>query len=82
MNNIDLLNKAIELYSNGNQAKFSEFSHIKESTIKTWRSRGAVPDDKKLLLNVLIEKHNLIQENNQFKEYFRLQNEFMKKFQN
>lgn len=35
MNDIKLLDKVIELYSNGNQAKFSEFSHIKESTIKT-----------------------------------------------
>lgn len=82
MNDIKLLDKAIELYSNGNQAKFSEFSHIKESTLKTWRSRGAVPDDKKLLLNTLIEKHELIQENSKFQEYFKLQNEFMKKFQN
>lgn len=82
MNDIELLNKAIELYSNGNQANFSKFSHIKESTIKTWRSRGAVPDDKILLLNTLIENHKLIQENNEYKEYFRLQNEFMKKFQN
>ena len=78
----ELLDKAIELYSNGNQAKFSEFSHIKESTIKTWRNRGAIPEDKILLLNILIEKHNLIQENNQFKEYFKLQNELSKKFQN
>ena len=82
MNDIEVLDKAIELYSNGNQAKFSEFSHIKESTIKTWRNRGAIPDDKILLLNILIEKHNLIQENNQFKEYFKLQNELSKKFQN
>lgn len=82
MNDIELLNKAIELYSNGNQAKFSEYSRIKESTIKTWRSRGTVPDDKILLLNTLIENHKLIQENNEYKEYFRLQNKFMKKFQN
>lgn len=82
MNNIDLLNKAIELYSGGNQANFSKFSHIKESTIKTWRSRGNVPDDKILLLNTLIENHKLIQENNEYKEYFRLQNKFMEKFQN
>ena len=54
MNDIELLDKAIELYSNGNQAKFSEFSHIKESTIKTWRNRGAIPEDKILLLNILV----------------------------
>ncbi len=82
MNDIDLLNKAIELYSNGNQANFSKFSHIKESTIKTWRNRGTIPDDKKLLLNILIEKYDLIQENSRFREYFRLQNELSKKFQN
>ena len=82
MNDIELLDKAIEIYSNGNQAKFSEFSHIKESTIKTWRSRGYIPDDKKLLLNILIEKYDLVQENNQFKEYFKLQNELGKKFKN
>ena len=29
MNDIKLLDKAIEIYSNGNQAKFSKFSHIK-----------------------------------------------------
>ncbi len=82
MNDIELLDKAIELYSNGNQAKFSEFSHIKESTIKTWRNRGAIPEDKISLLTILIEKSNLIQDNNQFKEYFKLQNELSKKFQN
>jgi DNA-binding transcriptional regulator YiaG len=82
MNDIELLNKAIELYSDGNQARFSTFTHIKESTLKTWRSRGVVPDDKILLLNTLIENHKLIQENNEYKEYFKLQNEFMKKFQN
>lgn len=82
MNTIELLDKAIELYSKGNQANFSKFTHIKESTLKTWRSRGSVPDDKILLLNTLIEKYELIQENNKFQEYFKLQNEIMKKFQN
>ncbi len=28
MNDIELLDKAIEIYSKGNQAKFSKFSHI------------------------------------------------------
>ena len=77
-----LLDKAIEIYSNGNQAKFSKFSHIKESTIKTWRSRETVPEDKKLLLNVLLSKYELIQENKQYKEYFRLQDELTVKSQN
>ena len=45
MNDIELLDKAIEIYSKGNQAKFSKFSHIKESTIKTWRNRGIIPED-------------------------------------
>ncbi|MFX4240156.1 hypothetical protein ACOL3H_06620 [Aliarcobacter butzleri] len=82
MNDIELLDKAIEIYSIGNQAKFSKFSHIKESTIKTWRSRGTIPEDKKLLLNVLLSKYELIQENKQYKEYFRLQNELTVKSQN
>ncbi len=82
MNDIELLDKAIEIYSKGNQAKFSKFSHIKESTIKTWRNRGIIPEDKKLLLNVLISKYELMQENKQYKEYFRLQNELTIKAQN
>jgi hypothetical protein len=82
MNDIELLDKAIEIYSNGNQAKFSKFSHIKESTIKSWRNRGTIPEDKKLLLNVLISKYELMQENKQYKEYFRLQNELTLKAQN
>jgi hypothetical protein len=81
MNGIELLDKAIELYTNGNQAKFSEFSHIKESTIKTWRSRGVIPEDKKLLLNTLISKYELIQENEKYRNYFRLQNELTIKAQ-
>mgnify|MGYP002369250625 FL=1 len=81
MNDIELLDKAIEIYSNGNQAKFSKFSHIKESTIKTWRSRGVIPEDKKLLLNTLISKYELIQENEKYRNYFRLQNELTIKAQ-
>lgn len=82
MNEIELLDKAIELYANGSQSKFAEFSHIKDSTMKTWRKRESIPDDKKLLLNTLIEKYVLIQENKKYEEYFRLQNELSKKFQN
>ena len=81
MNDIELLDKAIEIYSNGNQAKFSKFSHIKESTIKTWRSRGVIPEDKKLLLNTLISKYELIQENEKYRNYLRLQNELTIKAQ-
>ena len=81
MNDIELLDKAIEIYSNGNQAKFSKFSQIKESTIKTWRSRGVIPEDKKLLLNTLISKYELIQENEKYRNYFRLQNELTIKAQ-
>ncbi len=81
MNDIELLDKAIEIYSNGNQAKFSKFSHIKESTIKTWRSRGVIPEDKKLLLNTLISKYELIQENEKYRNYFKLQNELTIKAQ-
>ena len=81
MNDIELLDKAIEIYSNGNQAKFSKFSHIKESTIKTWRSRGVIPEDKKLLLNTLISKYELIQENEKYRNYFKLQNELTAKAQ-
>jgi len=81
MNDTELLDKAIEIYSNGNQAKFSKFSHIKESTIKTWRSRGVIPEDKKLLLNTLISKYELIQENEKYRNYFRLQNELTIKAQ-
>jgi len=72
MNNIDLLDQAINLYSNGNQAKFAEFTYIKESTIKTWRSRGAVPDDKVLLLNTLIENHKLEEDMKKVKAFFEL----------
>lgn len=79
---MELLDKAIEIYSKGNQAKFSKLSHIKESTIKSWRSRGVISEDKKLLLNVLISKYELMQENKQYKEYFRLQNELTLKAQN
>lgn len=82
MADIKLLEKAIELYANGSQAKFAKFSHIKDSTMKTWRKRKSIPDDKKLLLNTLIEKYYLIQENKKYEEYFRLQNELSKKFQN
>lgn len=81
MNDTELLDKAIEIYSNGNQAKFSKFSHIKESTIKTWRSRGVIPEDKKLLLNTLISKYELIQENEKYRNYFKLQNELTAKAQ-
>ena len=81
MNDTELLDKAIEIYSNGNQAKFSKFSHIKESTIKTWRSRGVIPEDKKLLLNTLISKYELIQENEKYRNYFKLQNELTIKAQ-
>jgi len=82
MNSIELLDKAIELYAGGSQKRFVEFSHIKDSTMKTWRNRKSIPDDKKLLLNTLIEKYDLIQENKKYQEYFRLQNELGKKFQN
>ena len=81
MNDIELLDKAIEIYSKGNQAKFSKFSHIKESTIKSWRSRGVIPEDKKLLLNTLISKYELIQENEKYRNYFKLQNELAIKAQ-
>ena len=81
MNDAELLDKAIEIYSNGNQAKFSKFSHIKESTIKTWRSRCVIPEDKKLLLNTLISKYELIQENEKYRNYFKLQNELTAKAQ-
>jgi len=57
MTNIILLDRAIELCANGNQAKFAEFTHIKESTLKTWRNRDSIPDDKIVLLNTLIENY-------------------------
>ena len=56
-------------------------THIKESTIKSWRSRGVIPEDKKLLLNTLISKYELIQENEKYRNYFKLQNELTIKAQ-
>lgn len=78
MHNIELLDKAIQLLSNGNQAKFAEFTHIKESTLKSWRSRGAIPDDKVLLLKTLIENYELKQNMKTIEAFF----EIAKKFQN
>lgn len=76
--NIELLDRAIKLLSNGNQAKFAGLTHIKESTLKTWRKREAIPDDKILLINTLIENYELKQDMKKIEAFFDL----AKKFQN
>jgi hypothetical protein len=88
MQEIKLLDRTIKLYTKNvpnkedKQAEFARLSHIKESTLKTWRRKGVIPADKILLLNTLIENHELKEEKEQFKQYFLLQTELSKKFQN
>ena len=77
---IELLDQAIKLYSNGEQAKFSKLTKIKESTIKTWRNRGVIPDDKLLLLNMLIENHELKSKLADIEHFFALHNKISKSF--
>ncbi len=80
MTHIDLLDKTIELYTHGKQAEFSKLTKIKESTLKTWRNRGVIPDDKLLLLNTLIENHELESKLADIEQYFTLQEKISKSF--
>lgn len=80
MTHIELLDKAIELYANGKQTEFSKLTHIKESTLKTWRNRGEVPNDKIVLLTTLIENHGLKTKLADIEQYFTLQEKISKSF--
>ena len=71
MTDIELLDQAIEITSKdlmsqdkkSQEQYFCEKTFIKWSTLRSWRSRGSVPDDKKVLLNTIVEKYELEQEN-------------------
>ena len=80
MTHIELLDKAIELYAHGKQAEFSKLTMIKEATLKTWRNRGVIPDDKLLLLNTLIENHTLKMRLADIEHFFTLQDKISKSF--
>lgn len=79
---IEMLDKIINTITGGNQSEFARITHIKESTIKTWRDRKKVPDNKKLLLNTLLENHELKEKLADYEQYFTLQGKLSKKFQN
>jgi len=74
---IKLLDKAITLYSNGNESAFCEMICIKGSTVRTWRLRGGVPDDKVVLLKALIQLHEAQAKLAKYEQYFDLQNDLL-----
>jgi len=74
---IKLLDQAINLYSNGNESAFCEMICIKGSTVRTWRSRGNVPDDKVVLLKTLIQLHEAQAKLAKYEQYFDLQNDLL-----
>ena len=73
--NLNLLNTAINLYSNGSQSKFCKMIEINESTVKAWRKRNTIPSDKIVLLKTLIELHEAKQKLLKYESYFTLQKE-------
>lgn len=50
LRDIELLDQTIEIIADGKESEFCEYSGIAPSTIRTWRNRASIPQDKILLL--------------------------------
>jgi hypothetical protein len=79
---IKLLDEAIETITNGSESEFAKFACIKDSTIRSWRKREEIPDDKIVLLKTLLENHKMQQKIAKYEGYFKLQNEVRNMLQN
>ena len=81
MKDIEQLNKAIQLIANGVESEFCKYSNIKPSTVKTWRKRKSIPQDKILLLEWIIRSYEAEQKLSKIEGYFNLKSEISKMFQ-
>ncbi len=80
MDDIELLNEAIRIISNGNQDDFCRKVHLKSSTAKNWRTLKKVPDDKKILLQFIMDNHILKDKLRKATNYINAKQEFEKSF--
>jgi hypothetical protein len=78
---IELLNTAIKKYTDGNELAFCKLIKMKDSTVRGWRQRDKIPDDKVVLLNTLIELHEAKEKLSKCEQYFELQSEVAKLLQ-
>ena len=87
MTTIDLLDKAIILIAGNdsssvqNERVFCDYSKIKASTVRAWRKRAEVPEDKEILLKLIIEKYELEQKMAKVEEFFKLQKDISSMFE-
>lgn len=76
-NDIKLLDEVINIYSDGKQSDFCDTVEIKDSTIRGWRKRKAIPSDKMVLIKTLFDLHEAKMRIEKYEKFFELQKEIL-----